>query len=167
MRVAFAICCTAVLFLGNAGTVSHRAGTPDRRVVDIVTVGDDKSERDHDYAGDGVVEGVVQGRHFRQAHGWLRYSLATYDDTEVTLRCTFRGSEGRPMAFDLLVEGRSVPTAAFLSPSASPATVDLVVPFAMTKGKRVICVTIRAVNGPTPGLIALQTVQEHLERPAW
>jgi hypothetical protein len=134
-----------------------------RRVVDVVTLGDARSEREHDYAGDRVTEGVVDGRIFRQAAGWLRVSLTVYDDTEVTLVGTFRGSAGEPVAFELLVEGRQVNAPPFVSPSTAPARVEFRVPMALTQGKTRISVTLRAVNGPAPGLIELRTVQEHLE----
>jgi hypothetical protein len=136
-----------------------------RRVVDVVTVGDAASEREHEYAAQEVVEGRVEGRTFRQARGWMRYSLAIYEDTEVTLACTFRGSEGRPLTFDLVVEGRKITPTAFASPGAAPATAAYTIPFAITKGKTVISVTLAARGGPTPGLIELRTVQEHLEGP--
>jgi hypothetical protein len=34
---------------------------------------------------------------------------------------------------------------------------------ALTRGKTRISVTLRAVRGPTPGVIEWRTVQEHLE----
>jgi hypothetical protein len=159
--VALVVCCVAM----TAGVIA--ATTQGRRVVDVVTAGDARSEREHDYAGEHVIEGIVDGKRFRQARGWLRYSLTTYDDTEVTVRCTFRGSEGQRLAFELLVEGRPVLTHTFVSPSDAPATMEFPIPMKVTRNKTIISVMIRAVNGLTPGLITLQTVQEHLERPAW
>jgi hypothetical protein len=137
-----------------------------RRVVDVVMAGDAASERDHEYEGAGVTEGVIDGRTYRQASGSLSYSMAVYEDTEVTLACTFRGSEGRKIPFDLLVEGRKIATHVFVSPSSAPASVEIRVPFDITKGLTSIYVTLRAVDGPTPALLELRTVQEHLERPA-
>jgi hypothetical protein len=137
-----------------------------RRVVDVVKVGDPASEREHEFAGDGVTDGVADGRAFRQARGWLRYSLNVYDDSEVTLACTFRGSEGRTYVFDLLVEGRKVVTHTFVSPSSVPMKVEFRVPMSVTAGRTSISVMLRAVDGVTPGVIELRTVQEHLERPA-
>jgi hypothetical protein len=155
----------------SGGTLAT-GGTPvprrqARRVVDVVTVGDARSEREHEYAGQDVVEGVVDGKPFRQARGWLRYSLTTYDDTQVTVRCIFRGSEGQSLPFELLVEGRPILTHTFRSPSAAPVTVEFPIPMQVTRDKTIVSVTIRAVNGLTPGLLTLQTVQEHLEQPAW
>jgi hypothetical protein len=137
-----------------------------RRVVDVVKVGDPASERQHGYAGEGVTEGVAGGRTFRQAHGWLSYSLVVYEDTEVTLSCVFRGTEGRRLAFELLVEGRRIKTYTLVSFSSRPTNVDFPIPFEVTKGLTAIHVVLRAVNGAAPALLELRTVQEHLERPS-
>lgn len=134
-----------------------------RRVVDIVTMGDARSEHEHDYAAERVIEGVADGRVCRQADGWLRVSLTVYEDTDVTLVATFRGSAGVPVTFDLLVDGNAVKVPAFVSPSVAPARAEYLLPIGLTRGKTRISVTLRATNGPTPGLIDLRTVQEHLE----
>ena len=152
-----------VLAAGVAATAGARQG---RRVVDVAKVGDVLSEHDHDYAGEDVITGVAGGKAFRQARGWMRYSLAVYEDTEVTVACTFLGSEGTRLSFDLVVEDRPVATRAFTSPSATPAIVELRVPFAITKGKTNILVMLRATRestGPTPALLELRTIQDHLQ----
>jgi hypothetical protein len=154
--------CTLVLVLLVASTGLAWAAQG-RRVVDVVKVGDPASEREHEYAGEDVTRGVEDGRVYRQPGGWLRYSLTVYEDTEVTLACTFLGSSGRRLTFDLLVDGQTILSPTFVSPSAAPVAVDYTIPFRLTKGKTVISVTLRATGGPTPRLIELRTVQEHLE----
>jgi hypothetical protein len=57
-----------------AASIGITAASPGRWVVDVVQGGDAKSEQEHDYAGDGATVGVVDGRPFRQAAGWLRYT---------------------------------------------------------------------------------------------
>jgi hypothetical protein len=81
----------------------------------------------------------------------------------VTIACTFRGSAGRQLGFDLLVDGRLVLTQGFESPSDAPVVTELRVPLRFTEGRSRISVTLRGVNGPAPGVIELATVQEHLE----
>jgi hypothetical protein len=137
-----------------------------RRVVDVVRAGNAASEREHDYDGAGTTVEAIDGRTFRQARGWLSYSLAVFEDTEVTLECAFRGSEGQRLAFDLLVEGRKIVTHTFVSPSPAPVKVAFRIPFDVTKGLTSIHVMLKAAGGLTPGLLELRTVQEHLERPA-
>lgn len=78
-----------------AAPVGDPLSAQSRRVVDLVKAGDEKGERDHDYAGDGVASGTAGDRAFRQATGWLRYTLTTYDDTAVTVVCLCRGTGRR------------------------------------------------------------------------
>jgi hypothetical protein len=137
-----------------------------RRVVDVVTVGDASSERQHDYAGTDAIEGRIDGRTYRRVRGWLSYSMAAYEDSEVALGCTVRGSEGRALVFALSVEGQTIATKTLVSPSSQPVNLEFRVPFEITRGLTGIHVTVRAVKGPAPDLLELRTVQEHLERPA-
>ena len=85
------------------------------------------------------------------------------DDTEVTIVCTFRGSEGSKLAFDLVVEGRTIVSRTFVTPDAKPTSVALRVPADVTRGRTVIAVTLRSSSGPPPGLMEIRSVQEHLE----
>ena len=134
-----------------------------RRIVDIVRVGDTTNERDHDYAGEDVTAGLSAGKPFRQTRNWMRYSLKVYEDTEVTVACTFFGGNA---PFELVVEDQLVATHVFTSSSTAPAVAELRVPFSLTKGKTNIMVMLRAAkgaNGPTPALLELRTIQDHLE----
>src|SRR5207248_1317568 len=103
----------------------------DRRVVDRITIGDVRAEQAHGYAGAEVASGIAGGRAFRETRGWLRYALTIFDDTEVTLSCTFLGSD-TPRTFDLVVENRRV--ASYTFRSGTTTTVDLQVPLEITKG---------------------------------
>jgi len=144
-------------------TADARPGLQGRRVVDVVQAGDEQSARDHDAEGEGVTQGTVAGRAFRQATTWLRYTLRTFDDTEVTIACLCGGTQGRPFTFELLIDGQAAGTHTLTSPSADPVLKEYRVPEKLTLGKTKLSVTLRGVNGPTPGVIELRTVQEHLE----
>ncbi len=155
-------------------TATHFAAMhADRRVVDAVQAGDARSEEDHGYAGHDAERGVANGRPFRQARGWMRYALTTFDDTDVTLECTFSDEAtaggNAQRRYDVIVEDSLVATRTFLSAAAgsagSPAAlvVEIRVPFAVTKGRTHIAVTIRGVNGPTPALHVLRVLQDHNE----
>ena len=146
------------------GATSHVAQV--RRIVDIVKIGDTANERDHDYAGEDVIAGLSAGKPFRQTRNWMRYGLKVYEDTEVTVACTFVGSDAARVPFELVVEDQLVSTHMFTSPSTAPAVAEVRVPFALTKGKTNIMVMLRAAkgaNGPTPALLELRTIQDHLE----
>ncbi len=150
---------------GFSLAATHRARV-DRRVVDAVQAGDATSESEHGYAGYEASSGIVNGRSFRQARGWMRYALTTFDDTEVSLEFTF-GADGTTAGnvargYDVIVEDSMIATRSF-SASASPAIVELRVPFAVTKGRANIAVTIRGHDGPTPLLHQLRVLQDHNE----
>jgi len=153
MRVA-----PLLLLLGTLSATN--AARPDRRIVDRVTIGDPRSEQDHAYAGDNVSTGTSEGRTFRMAHGWMRYALTVFDDTEVTVACTFVGSDA-PQTFDLIVENRVVASHTFHS--METRTVEFRIPLELTKGRTNILVMLRATNGQTPALLELRSVQDHNE----
>ena len=157
---------TRVLALA-ACVLSAAAPRLDRRVVDVVEVGNVRSEATHGYAGHEVSTGVVDGKPFRQSRGWMHYTLTTFDDTEVTIACTFVGvdSDSRdvPRTFDLVVEDSTIATRTVMAPAIGPVVVEINVPFAVTKGKTNIVVIIRARGGLTPALRELRTIQDHHE----
>jgi hypothetical protein len=107
-----------------------------------------------------VVTGTADGRTFRATHSWMRYALTVFDDTEVTISCTFLGVDA-PRTFELIVENRVVSTHSFNS--AKTATIEMHVPLELTKGRTNILVTLRAIDGPTPALVEVKTVQDHNE----
>ena len=135
----------------------------DRRVVDLVAAGSARSEAEHGYAGHDDTTGSIDGRAYRQARGWMRYAVTTFDDTEVTIACTFLGSASGE--FDLIVEDSVIATKHVDVTTGTPTIVELLVPFAVTKGKTSIAVMLRAHRGPTPRLHELRTIQDHNEVP--
>ena len=150
---------------------ASRGPSFDRRVVDVAEAGDARSESTHGYAGHEASSGVAGGAPYRQARGWMRYALATFDDTEVTVACTFVAPDGvaegaadesaagravnGPRAYDVVVEDSVVAT--------RTVVVEIPVPFVLTKGKTNIAVVIRARGGPTPALRQIRTIQDHNE----
>src|ERR1043166_6733244 len=158
MRARSILTTRGLLFVGF---LSATVGAPpDRRVVDRVIVGDVRGEQAHAYEGAEVTSGVAAGRTFRQTSGWLRYALTVFDDTEVTIACTFLGS-ATPRTFELVVENHVVSSHTFRS--TETATVELRVPIELTKGRTNILVVLRATNGPTPGLLEPRSGQDHNE----
>ena len=137
------------------------AARPDRRIVDRITAGDARSEQEHAYAGENATPGHLGVRTFREARGWMRYALTIFDDTEVTIACTFLGSGDAPRTFDLVVEGHVV--ASHTVRSADSSTINILVPLEITKGRTNILVMLRATIGPTPALLEMRSVQDHNE----
>jgi len=154
---------SAVLLLVAAVVQIAGLSFPDRRVVDRVDAGESGSEATHGYVGHDATAGVALGRNFRQARGWMRFALTTFDDTEVTLAFTFVALDSAPRHYDVLVEDSLIATRTFASSATSPVVVEQVVPFVLTRGKASISVVLRARDGDSPALHQLRTVQDHNE----
>ena len=135
----------------------------DRRIVDTAEVGNPGSEAVHGYAGDDVTVGMADGKSFRQARGWMHYTLKTFDDTPVTVACTFVSTDSTARSYDLVVEDSVVASRMFASPTKTPVVVEIAVPFSLTKGKAHVVVVLRARGGPTPALQLIRTIQDHYE----
>lgn len=140
---------------------AHPTRTYDRRVVDTVDVGDPTSDVLHGYAGHDDRTRVVDGKPARTTRGWLLYALTTFDDTEVTIACTFVGTESGN--YDVVVDDSLIASKRFEATTGLPTVVEIPVPFGVTKGKSTIAVMLRARGGPTPPLRALRTIQDHNE----
>jgi hypothetical protein len=149
-----------------AGALLLGAHRPDRRVVDTVLVGDAASEALHGFDGAALSSGRVGAVTYRSTTGWMHYTLRTYDDTDVTLVLSFVRPDtmtGVRRRVDVLVENTLVASPHVHLDSVAFAPLQLVVPFALTKGKGHIAVVLRATDGPTPALAAIRTLQEHYE----
>lgn len=164
--VPFPIRLSIIAFSLTASVITppeHRPTHLDRRVVDVAEAGDAQSEATHGYAGHDAIAGVANGKSFRQARGFIQYALTTFDDTEVTVACTFVGSDNTSLDYDVVVDDSLIVTRTFTSPSAVPVVVEIAVPFSLTKGKTNVAVMIRARGGVTPALTQLRIIQDHNE----
>ena len=155
---AFAV---AVLALGAAATA--RTVAPDRRVVDVAEVGNALSAAAHGYAGHDVIDGTTDGTPYRQTRGWMHFALKTFEDTDVTVTCTFVGLDTVSRGYDLVVEDSVIATRTLSLQSGVSTVIETAVPFSLTKGKASIAVVIRARGGLTPPLRELRTIQDHQE----
>lgn len=135
----------------------------DRRVVDTVIAGNAESELAHGYAGHDDWAGAQNDTTFRQANGWMRYALTTFDDTEVTIACVFAGSRDSTRHFDLIVEDSVVARATLAPTDSASRTLELRVPFGVTRGRTNIAVVLRGRDGRTPALRSLSVLQDHHE----
>ncbi|MBL0939403.1 MAG: hypothetical protein IBJ03_10930 [Gemmatimonadaceae bacterium] len=153
----------ALIALLSASVSLFSAETPDRRIVDTVIAGDAESEFAHGYAGHDDSAGIRNDTTFRLARGWMRYAMTTFDDTEVTIACVFTGSRDSTRHFDLIVEDSVVARATLAPTDSATRTLELRVPFDVTKGRTSIAVVLRGREGPTPALRKLSIVQDHHE----
>lgn len=135
----------------------------DRRIVDTAEAGSPTSEAIHGYAGDDASVGMYGGKSYRQARGWMHYTLKTFEDTPVTVACTFVSTDSTSRGYDVVVEDSVLVSRTFSSQSTAPTVVEIAVPFSLTKGKANVAVVIRARGGPTPALQIIRTIQDHYE----
>ncbi|MEP6834832.1 MAG: DUF6805 domain-containing protein [Gemmatimonas sp.] len=155
---------TAVSIASLAACLFATAATrPDRRVVDTAEAGNANSEAVHGYAGDDVTVGEVGGKSYRQARGWMHYALKTFEDTPVTVACTFISTDNVAHSYDVVVEDSVIASRTYTPQSSSPTVIEIAVPFVLTKGKANVAVVIRARGGPTPALQLIRTIQDHYE----
>lgn len=156
-----AVALTALVAASASLTAARPFLARDRRLVDLVEVGAAISEGDHGFAAHDDTSGTANGKRYRQARGWIRYALTTFDDTEVTIACTFLGTVSGN--YDLVVEDSLIASKHFDAATDVPSVVEFLVPFAVTKGKVSIAVVLRARGGVTPQLHQLRTIQDHNE----
>lgn len=158
---------SAIAFAVAVNVLCMGAGAVDRRVVDTVVAGNPASESLHGYVGHDATSGMTEGKTFREALGWMRYSLTTFDDTEVTLAWTFAPSAGEGASvsreYEVVVEDTVVATRRYNAGASNVAVVEIVVPFALTKGRTNIAVMLRARGAPTPALREVRVIQDHNE----
>jgi len=120
------------------------------RTIDAVAAGDAQSERDHNYQG----ERANQGGRFREArNGWFSYDLKIAPDKPVTLACTYRGSEGRLRAFDILIDGQKIASQTLEIHPTELFDFEYAIPEALTRGKQHITVKFQARPDATAGAV--------------
>ncbi|MBI1762746.1 MAG: glycoside hydrolase family 127 protein [Acidobacteria bacterium] len=126
-------------------TVEARRQTIERQTVDAVDFNDAENERAHNPQGEGLFDSEFDGKRGRSArNGWLSYELKTAGDKPLTLVCTFRGSEGRLRAFDILVDGEKVATQTLDIHPGELFDYEYPLPAALTQGKPRITVKFQA-----------------------
>jgi len=160
---------TALLLAAYLQLTTTNQLNADRRVVDVVEVGDAVSEAAHGFDGSDVVRGAVNGKAFRQTRGWMHFAMKTFDDTPVTIACTFLVSGGNPSprTFELVVEdsvvARRTVTVSSDTAAVEPLVVEFPVPFSLTKGKTSIAIFVRGRGALTPAFHQIRTIQDHYE----
>jgi len=132
----------------------------DERTVDVVTAGEQPPESDHDCAGEDTTIGMLEGRRWRTAGGWFRYTMKDDGGEAVTLRVGLHVGAG-PRA--CVIEADGVELARVTGPGpdgtlfteleyALPARAD------GTLERREL--TVRATDGlPTPDITELRLLR--------
>jgi DUF1680 family protein len=111
------------------------------RTVDAVNADNQQSERDHNLQGEQTSQ--AQGGRLAR-NGWFSYELKVLPDKPMTLVCSYRGSEGRRRAFDILVEGEKVATQILEIHPTETFDFEYPLPEQLTRGKQRITVKFQA-----------------------
>lgn len=84
----------------------------DARTVDMVRIGDRRSEAEHNLRGEKTGDGPLGERHWRHAvdGGWFSYDLKVEPGAPQELLVTFWGSDSGPRTFDILLDGNHLDT---------------------------------------------------------
>ena len=117
--------------------------------IDAVKVNDQQSEREHNFQA----EQANQGQGGRGARRWISYDLKVAPDKPMTLVCTYRGSEGRRRAFDILVDGEKVAAQTLEIHPTETFDFEYPLPEALTRGKQKITVKFQAQPDAALGMV--------------
>ena len=116
--------------------------------LDRVDVDDPQSERDHGYRGEGTSAWSFEGRTVREARGgWFSYDLKVRPDQPATLVFTYKGTEGRPRSFDVLVDGEKVATRTVEYHPTELLDAEYPIPEPLTHGKQRVTVRFQTATG--------------------
>jgi DUF1680 family protein len=146
----------------KAETVASEAHRKEleRRTVDWIAIGDDKSEVDHGFQGESTDAGDFYDRRWRAARGWFSYNLKIVPGKPVTLACTYRGSEGHAREFDLLVDGEKIASQSMQNHPGEFFDFEYPLPESLTQGKQLITVRFQAhPDVMTGSVFDVRTVQ--------
>ena len=136
------------------------------QIVDQVAIGDTTSETQHNLNANNSATGQFSGRNWRDANenlsasGWFSYSLAVLPNTQMSLACTYWGSDSGSRLFDILINGTIIATQALTNNDPGQFfTVNYPIPTNLTWGASSITVLFNAHSGYTAGgVFGLQTI---------
>jgi uncharacterized protein len=134
--------------------------------MDVVNVDDPRSERDHGYRGEGANEWRFEGRRLRDArNGWFSYDLKVRPDMPMTLVFTYRGGEGRPRTFDVMVDGERLATKTAEYHPTELLDAEYPIPESLTRGKERVTVRFQALGeAASAGIVEVRTFPAQRER---
>jgi len=134
--------------------------------LDGVNVDDPQSERDHGYRGEETNAWEFEGRKGRQtSKGWFSYDLKVRPDEPMTLAFTYRGSEGRPRVFDVLVDGQTVATKTAEYHPTELLDAEYAIPRSLTRGKEHVTVKFQPrADAGSAEIFEVRVVQAPAER---
>lgn len=117
------------------------------RTLDILRIGEQQPEHDHNLKGESTSSGSSQGRKWRHATdgGWFSFEMKTDPATINQLVCTFWGGEAVKRTFDILADGSKIATQTLLNNQPGQFfDVNYSIPQLLTSGKEKITIRFQA-----------------------
>jgi DUF1680 family protein len=122
------------------------------RSIDSVNITDPQNERDHNFKGEGTIEGPFESRKWRAARNWFSYELNVLPDKPLNLFCSYRGSAGgRQGEFDILIDGEKIATQTLEIHPTQSFDFEYRIPETLTRGKQRVTVKFTARPGAITG----------------
>jgi uncharacterized protein len=122
--------------------------------IDFVQPGETKPESEHNLQGNLMDSGENAGRKWRHARadGWLSFDMKVPPDAQVSLVCSYWGSETGPRTFDILVDGIKVATQSLQNDRPGEFfDVTYAIPASVTRGKNKITIRFQGQPGNMAG----------------
>ena len=119
----------------------------EQRTVDLVVVGDEQSEREHNLQGERTSSGNFGIRRWRHATdgGWFSYDLKVDPNQPMELVVTYWGSDAGARVFDIIVDGKVIATQRLQRNKPGQFfDVTYPIPIELTKGKEKVTVRFQA-----------------------
>lgn len=127
----------------------------ERRTVDVVRLGEQQSEKDHELTGSNTGVGTHDERKFRDAPngGWFSFRVKV-KDAPLSFVATYSGNDGRGRAFSILADGVLIAEES-LKAEKPGAYVEHVyaIPAAVTTGKTFVTIRFQAKPGNIAGAL--------------
>lgn len=124
------------------------------RSVDIIRLGEQQSEHDHQLKGVNSQAGESGGHKYRDATdgGLFSFQMKCLPEASLSLRCTYYGSDGEGRDFDILIDDVKISTERLHSEKPEAFfDRDYLIPTKLTKGKTAVKVTFKAHPGKMAG----------------
>jgi len=119
----------------------------EQRTVDFVAIGDEQSEREHNFQGERTASGNFGTRRWRHATdgGWFSYDLKVDPNQPMELVVTYWGSDAGARVFDILVDGKVIATQRLQRNKPGQFfDVTYTIPIELTKGKEKVTIRFQA-----------------------
>ena len=139
----------------------NRQAELESRTVDVIRLGEQQPEYDHNLKGENSGIGEYDGEKFRDATfrlepsgGWFHFDMKSDPKKQLELVCTYNGSDGGNRQFNILVDEETIKIEK-LNAENPGKLVDHVypIPFELTKGKTKITVRFQAASGNVAGAL--------------